>query len=684
MTKKLTIPTVAVFLVLLTCSSLVAQTAPSMRIVLPERTRLLQGQLVDVVLEIRNASSISSLRVTADGVDITSRFGTPQSAQLDCDATADIVVRANLQSFETVGNVVLRAEGTAGATAISDSRTIEVRPFNMSGRRNVILFIGDAMGTAYRDAARLVSKSIVDASGKNSFREGFFDELLEMDKMPISGHVMTYGSDSVIPDSANTGTAWATGNKSYLNAVNSFGDGTDCRWRFNGATNAANLPYILDNPRVENLWQYMKRRLGYRTGIVTTADVTDATPAVEGAYSGYRQTRFEIARQYIQNPMLGNRPAFDVIMGGGIDQFVPAARPDRRNLIEEFQALGFNYVTSATDLEKATQAIGRSNLLGLFRGNAAPASNSAGLAAADSNMDVAYDKLRLTRPASEPLPDFGGFTDQPMLDRMTARAIDFLSHTAGTLFGAANSPFILMVEGASIDKQSHPNNAAGTIWDTIELDRAVGVARTWAAGRNDTLIVVTADHDQSMSIIGVNNVPDVEYFDRGKRQDFSFTSARGQHGFTIYGDSFANTRASIPFINSSDTTANRNGVAGIPGSFTGATSAADPYSDTYSTYYGFPAYPKDPASGYPLNSAQPGQILRRLAVGFRTGDHTGSSVPVTADGPGAFLFTGYMDQTDIFFKMATSLGGDTTDGDKFVNDVLKRYPSPIGRKDDGK
>jgi len=82
-----------------------------------------------------------------------------------------------------------------------------------------------------------------------------------------------------------------------------------------------------------------------------------------------------------------------------------------------------------------------------------------------------------------------------------------------------------------------------------------------------------------------------------------------------------------------------------------------------------------------LNSAQPGQLLRRLAVGFRTGDHTGSSVPVTAEGPGAFLVTGYMDQTDIFFKMATALGGDTTDGDKFVNEVLKRYPASIGRKD---
>jgi alkaline phosphatase len=653
---------------------------PSMRIVLPERTRLLQGQLIDLVLEIRNASSISGLRVTASRMDLTGRFAAPQPAQLDCDASPDLVVRANLQSFDAPGSIVLQAEATANGTTISDSRTIEVRPFSINGRqRNVILFIGDAMGTAYRDAARLVSKAVLDSNGRKAFREGFFDDVLQMDKMPVTGMVTTYGSDSVVPDSANSGTAWASGNKSYLNAVNVFGDGTDCRWRFNGAANAANLAYILDNPRVENLWQYLKRRYGYRTGIVTTADVTDATPAVEGAYSGFRQTRFEIARQYVENPMLGGRPAFDVILGGGMDQFVPTARTDHRNLIQEFTNLGYQLVTTAGQLNNVSPALSGGGLLGLFKGNAVPAANSTGLAASDSNMDVAYDKLRLPRPASEPLPNFGNFPDQPMLDRMTSKAIEFLSQSSNRGLGAPSAPFILMVEAASIDKQSHPNNAAGTIWDAIELDRAVGVARQWAGQRSDTLVLVTGDHDQSMSIIGVNNVPDVEYFDRGKKLSFSITSARGNHGFSVFGDSYANTRASLPFINSSDSTANRSGVNGMPGSFPDTTSAANPYADTYSTYFGFPAYPMDPATGYPLNSAQPGQTLRRLAVGFRTGDHTGSSVPITAEGPGAFLFTGYMDQTDVFFKVAIALSGDTEEGDALLRAISKKYPKPIGQ-----
>ena len=167
----------------------------------------------------------------------------------------------------------------------------------------------------------------------------------------------------------------------------------------------------------------------------------------------------------------------------------------------------------------------------------APATNGI-TTAADVNMDVAYDKLRLQRPASEPVAALGTFTDQPMLDLMTQKAIEILSSSF------SSAPFILMVEAASIDKQSHANQAAGQIWDSIEFDKAIGVARSWASKRatKDTLIVVTADHDQSMSIIGVTNSPDAEYFDRTKSTKTSIKTAAGDQDFTVYGDSLSNTR----------------------------------------------------------------------------------------------------------------------------------------------
>ncbi|MFM2124155.1 MAG: hypothetical protein RL328_606, partial [Acidobacteriota bacterium] len=583
-----------------------------------------------------------------------------------CDASSDWVYRANLQSFPA-GMIELNVSLTADGVPVSDRRVIEVRSFPGAQRRNVVLFIGDAMGTSYRDVVRLVDRAIVDNTGKNSFRAGFFDSLSEMDKMPVSGMSMTYGSDSIVPDSANTGSAWATGNKTFLNGVNVFEDGTDCKWRFNGQQNAAAEPFMKDNPRVENLWQYLKRTQGYRTGIVSTAAITDATPAVEGAYAAYRQQRLEIARQFRENPMLNSAPAFDVMLGGGRDPFTAAGRTDKRDLITEFQNMGYRYVTTAAELE----AIGRpQKLIGLFKSGTSPAPASNGIATAtDANMDVAYDKLGLQRPASEPTAALGSFTDQPMLEQMTRKAIEMLS--------GDGQPFILMVEAASIDKQSHPNNAAGTIWDAIEMDRAVGEARKFAAAREakDTLIVVTADHDQSMSIIGVNNIPDGEYFDRNKKVDVSFSTAAGTQGFSVYGDSYANARAGLPFVNTSTTASNNTGAAGMPGSFAPINSAAQPETSTYSTYFGLTAYKVGP-KGYPVNS---GAGIRRLAVGYRTGDHTGSSVPVTAEGPGALLFTGYMDQTDIFFKMAAALTMDTTPLDKALELLRTAGPKTIGK-----
>jgi alkaline phosphatase len=641
--------------------------APSIRIVLPERTRLLQDQQVDLVIEVRNATAVSGLNVSASGISMTSQFSAATAKLLDCDTSSDWVYRANLRSFNST--VELTATVIADGKTLTDKRVIQVRPFAQPQRRNIILFIGDAMGTAYRDSIRLVDRAIVDANGKNSFRGGFFDSLSEMDKMPVSGMSMTYGTDAIVPDSANTGAAWATGNKTFTGAVNVFEDGTDCSWRFTGVSNTTTLPAMLDNPRVENLWQYLKRLYNYRTGIVSTAAITDATPAVQGAYTGLRGTRLEIARQYRENPMLGGAPAFDVILGGGADPFTSAGRSDKRDLIGEFQGLGYRNVKNAKELAAIS---GSAPLLGLFKGSASPAPNAAGIATADVNMDVAYDKLGLTRPASEPTPNLGTYTDQPMLDLMTRKAIEVLS--------ANGDNFILMVEAASIDKQSHPNNAAGTIWDAIEMDRSVGVARAFAAARDrkDTLVIVTADHDQSMIINGVSNTPDAEYFDRTKKSEISFTTPGGAQAFTVYGDSYANVRSAYPYVNSGGAPASiSTGPTGPPGSFAPTNVSSNPSASTLSTYSGLTAYKKG-ANGYPVNS---GAGLRRLAVGYRTGDHTGSSVPVTAEGPGALMFTGYMDQTDIFFKMAAAISMDTTKIDEMV-DILNKsggFPTTIGK-----
>jgi len=141
---------------------------------------------------------------------------------------------------------------------------------------------------------------------------------------------------------------------------------------------------------------------------------------------------------------------------------------------------------------------------------------------------------------------------------------------------------------------------------------------------------------------------------RTKSQELNYPA--GDQNVTVWGDAYANARAGLPFINLSTGTSNNGGPGGTPGTFAPLAPADKPETSTYSTYYGSTAYKLDTKSGYPVNE---GDGLRRLAVGFRTGDHTGSSVPVTAEGPGALNFAGYLDESDLFFRMAATLSSDT-------------------------
>ncbi len=590
-----------IFITIIFCTSLAqAQAVPTVRIILPERFRALTNQWFDFRVEAENLSSPSA-RVVID-VESGNKEGFNFAGQLeqtsDNDASTTNIDRAwtyRKAYFATPGTKTIYAYVIDGRRIYGVATQISIQNFNLQSQKSIVLYIGDAMGTAYRDASRIVAQSTA-----NRFREGWFDDLQQMDKMPVTGMAMTYSLENIVPDSANTGSAWTTGNKTINGALNVFPDNND--FRYSAANQQATKQYALDNPRVETLWQYLKRRHNYKTGIVTTSDVADATPAAEGGHTITRSLLKDIAKQYVDGSInQGNQ--FDVIMGGGLEHFnarTVANSGDTRNLVTELQGAGYTYVANRAELNALSNANAPNKVLGLFR---------------TGNMNVAYDKLGLTRPTDEPNPDFGGFTNQPFLDEMTDKAIATLSKN--------NSPFILMVEGASIDKQSHPNYANGQIWDNIELDKAVGIGRAFAnrsAQRlANTLVITTADHDQSMSIIGAvdSNVA----------------------------NSVQNVISILPYPNGSRP---GGGTVGIENRV-GETS-------------GFPDYMDSNNDRYPENTNR-----FKIKVGYRTGDHTGSSVPVTAEGAGALLFYGYFDQTDIFFKMAKALTINTQVLDEALN-----------------
>lgn len=631
-------------------------TSPSIKIRLPERFRLLTDQRFDLRVEavgITNANA--TIKVMLDGVDASALLPTPEiSADNDADATTiDRAWVYRRWSFSRAGVREVKVSVTSGEQQLEAVARIGVQSFALAPDfKNIILFIGDGMGTAYRDAARIVAKS-----ANNGLREGFFTELLQMDSMPVSGMILTHSLDRLAPDSANTASAWATGNKTVDNALAVLPDNNDAR--FNRADVQGTKRFALDNPRIETIWEYLKRRHDYRTGIVTTADVTDATPAACAAHTIERTLYDDIARQYVEGATNFDSasasvtatapnssetrlaPAFDVILGGGRERFsgrTAERSGDARDLAGELQTAGWTYVQTRNELKtKLGESVTKetSNAAKIPASNPSTSNSSASNVPAkllglfrNGAMNNAYDKLGLARPADEPRPQFENATDQPFLDEMTSAAISVLRRD--------NMPFILLVEAASIDKQSHSNHATGQIWETIELDRAIGAARRIVASderlRARTLMLVTADHDQSMSILGTIDT----------QAEGAVTNVRSTMQYPLAPTAATDVRSGM-----------RNGIYGEHGANQGETS-------------GFPDYKDANADGYPENANR-----FRIGVGYRTTNHTASSVPVTAEGAGALLFTGYFDQTDLFFKIAHALGTDTAPLDRLLDETRK-------------
>jgi len=344
----------------------------------------------------------------------------------------------------------------------------------------VIIMLGDGMGAAHRTAARLVR-----FGATNGDPNGY----LAMDGFPGTGLVSTHSLNSIVTDSAPGMACYTTGNHAQNGQEGVY------------PAHMANPFYY---PRVEYISEYLHRTKGTSTGIVSTADIEDATPAANAVHTGNRNAGQGIVDQYFDER---DNTGLAVLMGGGRRWFLPSTEfassrstsndyaalpPDLvaawnapagavdkdRNVLADFQNAGFTYVSTASELSGAGAP---DKLLGLF---------------GYGNMNVALDKIAKRRnPSQQGIVDDYHAPDQPMLDEMTDAAIRVLSRN--------RRGFFLMVEGAHIDKQSHLMDAERAVGEVIEFDRAVGVARDWADKLGDTIVIVVADHECSgFSIIG--------------------------------------------------------------------------------------------------------------------------------------------------------------------------------------
>jgi alkaline phosphatase len=309
---------------------------------------------------------------------------------------------------------------------------------------------------------------------------------------------------------------------------------------------------------------------GMSTGVVTTTRVTHATPAACYAHVLDRGEEEAIAAQAV--PGSGNRrlgDGMEVILGGGLLAWFPEGtgegrRTDGRNLVREMEGAGYRFVEDAAGLRRA-EAEGAGRILGFFSGS-----------------HMAYEADRDTT---------GG--GQPSLAEMTRVAIGVLSRNPAGYF--------LMVEGGRIDHALHENNGYRAITDALAFDRAVAEARRLVP--DNTVIIVTADHDHTMTLTG----------EAGAAADVFTQGGKDMNG--------------VPY------------TAILFG--TGPT-AAGPYPDTLDFRWG-----PDP------------DFRERAAIPLPYEDHGAADVPLYAFGPEPLLagIRGSLDNTEVFGVLRGALEG---------------------------
>lgn len=460
-------------------------------------------------------------------------------------------------------------------------KTLQLKT-NEGRAKNVILFIGDGMGLSTVTAARIFDGQLRGDSGE--------DNSLAFEDLPYMALAKVYNTDQQVPDSAGSVTAIMTGikTKAGVIGVNQNVQRGDCK-----SAQGNSVQTILE----------IAAKSGLATGIVTTASVTDATPA--GAYAHVPERNWQsdrdmptqskiqgckdIARQLLEFPLGGG---LDVVLGGGRSKFLPVAvadpegggamgdRDDRRDLTAEWTKKYHNaaYVWNqqqftAVDPKKVD------HLLGLF-----------------NRADMSFEADRKT--------DVGG---EPSLPEMTKKAIAILKKN--------QRGFFLLVEGGRIDHAHHMGNAYRALDETREFSNAVRAALT-ATDLQDTLIIVTADHGHMLTMGGYAKRGNpilgkvVGNDDSGKPSDTPLAALDGKPYTTL---GYMNGPGAIAVRNPTSTEHERRDIGSI-------------------------------------DTAKP-DYLQQALVPLSKETHSGEDVPIYAGGPWAQLFHRTVEQNYIFHVM---------------------------------
>jgi alkaline phosphatase len=382
--------------------------------------------------------------------------------------------------------------------------------------------------------------------------------------------------NSLVTDSAAASSSWGSGSRVRNGALNLLPDG-----------------------RILKTLYALFGEAGWARGLVTTTEITHATPAGFAANAEDRGTAPLIALQYLQAQV-------EVLLGGGQQYFDPAERKDQRDVKADYRRAGYEVLENRVQLAAASL---RQPWLGLFARGHLP-----------FTLDhQSHPELR---------------AQVPTLAEMTRAALRRLQSARH---------FILQVEGGRVDHAAHSSDAAAAMWDQLAFDEALDACLEFQRQVPETLLVITTDHGNSN--LGLNGMG-TSY---GQSPGLFARLARVKKSFAELAKDFQ--RVGGVTMSTKDGTSSRLVLstsqltelleAGIGCTIT------PPQASLFTRYLAG----EHPPLYEQMNglSAQLGQLLaNHLGIGWTGNSHTADYVPLLAVGPGAERFRGFLQNTDVF------------------------------------
>jgi alkaline phosphatase len=480
---------------------------------------------------------------------------------------------------------------TQAPTAKTDAPapTAAAAPETNVSAKYVFLFIGDGMGYPQINTTEILAQQI-----SNPGTIGV--ERMEFTKFPYSGSVTTYDAESFCPDSASTGTAMASGNKTLGGVIN------------------------MDVTKTEKftIISELAKASGYKVGVVSSVSLDHATPACFYAKQASRGDYYDIGLQLVNS-------GYDYFAGGGFLQ--PTGKDgDKTDLIEIAKQNGFAVPTTNDEILALNADSGR--VLAISP-----------VLADSKSLPYELDRLR-------------GGADSLSLAEFTQKGIDVLNNDDG---------FFMMVEGGKIDWACHANDAASAMYDTLSMNDAVAVALDFAEQHpDDTLILVTGDHETGGLTIGFAATGYSTFFEKTLNQDMSFINydetfvKQMRVNNTGFEDAMASISETFGLIAPDSAEAANEVNAGMVLTEGEYQKIKDAYAlsmlpseerlfdEAQSLLYG---------TYEPLSVTCTHILNNKAGIGWTSYAHTGVPIPVFAYGSGADAFGGSYDNTDIFKKL---------------------------------